>query len=379
MRKWKTAWSVMPADYSALELEVKDFVITTRVPAAFSGEGLRLCLANRYGTAPLKIDALKIRMKEKDFSVTMQGKQKFVLPAGCVTHSDVLHISLDAGMLVEIKVSMPGIQQISDIGCSMYPIPASSDYTGDITVCSSNPRYSAFAAPLSAPGFQLLTPVVGMEILAEESAKTLAVFGDSLVHMNMWTGPLAKELMKTGKWGVCNCGISGNRLLRGTVSALGGELFGRAGISRFEKDVLQDCGADVVIVSIGANDIIHPVQFNVLEEVISPQDLKNGLIQCAETAHKYGVKVLVGNIVPCGGADFWNEEIEKTRREINQWIKEQQVFDGLLDFASVLADPENPVRYREDYHVGDFLHMNPAGGGAVAKMVLAQDIFLTAR
>lgn len=375
MRNWKTAWGVAAADYNALELQTEDFTITIKLPAAFPGTGIRLRLTNRYGRQPLKIDALTILAEGGRFSITLQGETEFELPAGCEICSDILQIPVTAGELLEITVSIPGKQLISDIGCSMYPIPVNSDYTGNITVCSRNPRYQAFAAPLAAPGFKLFVPVAGVDILTEEPAKTLAVFGDSLVHMNMWTGPLAEKLMKTGRWGVCNCGISGNRLLRDTVSVMGGEMFGEAGIRRFERDVFQSGNADVVILSIGANDIIHPVQFGLPEETVRSWELAEGLTRCAEIAHEHGAKILVGNIVPCGGAAFWNESIEQTRREVNEWISDQKIFDGFLDFASVVACRENPMRYREDYHVGDFLHMNQAGGRAAAEMVLEHEIF----
>jgi hypothetical protein len=37
------------------------------------------------------------------------------------------------------------------------------------------------------------------------------------------------------------------------------------------------------------------------------------------------------------------------------------VYDAVLDFDRILADPANPAQLKEEYNTGDYLHPNVAG------------------
>ena len=42
------------------------------------------------------------------------------------------------------------------------------------------------------------------------------------------------------------------------------------------------------------------------------------------------------------------------------------MFDAVLDFNKILADPANPAQLKEEFNTGDYLHPNVAGFQALA-------------
>ena len=56
-------------------------------------------------------------------------------------------------------------------------------------------------------------------------------------------------------------------------------------------------------------------------------------------------------------------------RRSNRWILNSGAFDGVIDFASVMARPANPIALRPAYDSGDHLHPNDAGYQAMADAI----------
>ena len=54
---------------------------------------------------------------------------------------------------------------------------------------------------------------------------------------------------------------------------------------------------------------------------------------------------------------------------MNRWIRNNRVFDGVIDFDHVLADPENPEKLLAEFDSGDALHPNDLGLKAMAESI----------
>ena len=54
---------------------------------------------------------------------------------------------------------------------------------------------------------------------------------------------------------------------------------------------------------------------------------------------------------------------------MNRWIRTSRAFDGVIDFARVLAAPDDPEALNPAYDSGDHLHPNDAGYRAMADAV----------
>ena len=70
----------------------------------------------------------------------------------------------------------------------------------------------------------------------------------------------------------------------------------------------------------------------------------------------------MGTITPFRGCKgYFTEAREKARRTVNEWIRTTREIDGFIDFDVLLRDPSAPEQLRREWHIGDWLHPNPAG------------------
>ena len=81
-------------------------------------------------------------------------------------------------------------------------------------------------------------------------------------------------------------------------------------------------------------------------------------------------------IGPYKGASYWTAEGEAARQRINDWILNSRTFDGIVRLDTAFADPADPAKMREGYHMGDHLHGSDAGLKAVGESI---DLGLFAR
>ena len=86
-------------------------------------------------------------------------------------------------------------------------------------------------------------------------------------------------------------------------------------------------------------------------------------------AHTAGLKIFGATLTPFQGARYWTPLGEADREAVNHWIRTSGVFDGVIDFASAVADPEDPERLNPAYDSGDHLHSNAAGYRAMADAI----------
>jgi lysophospholipase L1-like esterase len=105
------------------------------------------------------------------------------------------------------------------------------------------------------------------------------------------------------------------------------------------------------------------------EDDITAQNLEHALTQLADRAHEHGIKVFAATLTPYGGAGYWSEKGEQVRKDYNNWIRTSGVFDGVIDFDKITADPANPDRFNPAYDSGDHLHPNDAGYKAMGEGV----------
>ena len=113
----------------------------------------------------------------------------------------------------------------------------------------------------------------------------------------------------------------------------------------------------------------------VAEDLVKHYPVSDGLLrrlvggrQLIVRAHKKGLVVIETTIPPFEDATFrgpiikfFTPEKEKTRQEVNAWIRSSKEFDRFIDFDEALRDPNHPTRLLPAYDHGDHLHANDAG------------------
>jgi len=178
-----------------------------------------------------------------------------------------------------------------------------------------------------------------------------------------WPDLLLAKMVKSGiaNISVNNQAAGGNRVL---ADGLGPSL-----VSRYTRDAINQSGVKYVLLFIGVNDIGSASTDSGTQAQIS-----NSLISAFKTiiadCKKNKLAVFGATITPFGGSgqSYSNPEREKSRKKVNDWIlgKEAAGFDAVVDFAKIVADPNNPSQLKREYDGGDHLHPNGAGYQALA-------------
>jgi lysophospholipase L1-like esterase len=85
--------------------------------------------------------------------------------------------------------------------------------------------------------------------------------------------------------------------------------------------------------------------------------------------HARGVKIFGATLTPFRPAGYWSPAAERKREAVNHWIRTSGAFDGVIDFAKVIADPRHPQMFNPKYDSGDHLHPNDAGYQAMGSAI----------
>jgi lysophospholipase L1-like esterase len=214
--------------------------------------------------------------------------------------------------------------------------------------------------------------------VADPVGSSFTIVGDSITDgrgsdtngNNRWPDLLSIRLLKdwrTSHIGVANEAAGGNRVL---YDGLGPNALGR-----IDRDVLAQPNVKYAMIYEGINDIGTG---NGTTSIAEQQQTSDRLIwayqQMADRMHTAGIKVFIATITPFNQPanlfqPVWDAEREKTRQRVNKWIRENDVFDAVLDFDKVLRDPKHPNVMQEKYNSVDYLHPNVLGYQTLANSI----------
>jgi lysophospholipase L1-like esterase len=223
-----------------------------------------------------------------------------------------------------------------------------------------------------------------VDVLVPPGAASIVALGDSITdghgattnRNDRWTDVLAQRLQAspdTRSIGVVNEGIGGNHLLTDGL--------GPNALARVDSDVLGPAGARWAVVFEGVNDLGGLARMGEVapaEHSAQVRRMLQAYEQIVARAHAHGLRVLGATITPYAGSDYYHPGplSEADRQTVNAWIRAAGHFDAVIDFDSVVRDPEHPDRLLPAFDCGDHLHPSPAGyramGEAVSLSLFAQ-------
>ncbi|WP_298232897.1 SGNH/GDSL hydrolase family protein [uncultured Azohydromonas sp.] len=369
---WVGSWSSAPQPAATRsEMDGPQFnhqTLRQIVRASLGGNRVRVRLSNAYGKQALVIGEAGIALRASGPSavpgsnrtLTFNGQAGITLAPGATAVSDP----------VSLRVS-----SLQDLAVSIYlpqPTPAATQH-----LKSRQTNYVStqgnFVAAAAQPGVfsNLCTEgqryqncssswyfLSGVEVESSPPAAAVVAFGDSITNgawssankNRRWTDVLARRLADNGQsLAVLNQGIGGNALLSAGR--------GPSGRQRFERDVLDQPGAQFAIVLLGINDI---------KKGVAADNLIAGHRALIAQARARGLKIIGATLTPFGKA---NNRQEVQRSALNQWIRNSGEFDAVIDFDAALRDPNNPRRMRPGFDCGDSLHPNNAGYEAMGNAI----------
>jgi lysophospholipase L1-like esterase len=300
-----------------------------------------------------------------DRALSFGGRMTVSIPAGALALSDPVDLQVNA---------------VSDLAVSLYlPLVTGAETTTFLQGSSFVSSAGNFAGSVDLPGAAAVDAwpfVSGVSVQARRPGAVVVAITDSATLVSRWPRALAERLEAhhIDNLGVVSTAIAGNRLLFNSAGPTGPDMrWGHSVLTRFDRDVLGQAGARVVIVWIGLNDLAGAGAFYPVSEQASADDVIAGLRQLVGRAHEHGLTMLGCTISPMGGntslPGFDTPEHEAAREALNQWIRTSGVFDGVVDGDLVLRDPSHPRCLLPAYDSGDHLHPNIAGGVAVASSI----------
>jgi lysophospholipase L1-like esterase len=408
-RRWVGAWgtapiSLPPAPPSSgtqppnalfpAPPQVGNRTVRQVVRASVGGSQVRVALTNRFGTKPLRIGAGYVATRSAGPAIVersggalmFRGKPSVTIEPSSVVLSDP--VALDVKALGDLAIDL----YLPDEGWEATS-PTTYHMSALATSYLSPKGNHVGTAKLAAEAtFQQWLFLSHVDVSSATAPGTVVTFGDSITDgtgstpdtNSRWPDFLARRLSErygAAAPGVINAGIAGNRVLSHNAGAallkragIAGAtaqmddpnaLFGPSGLSRFDQDVLLQPGVTHVIVLETINDI------GMSPDPVSPtvEDLISGHRTLIQRAHARGLKIYGATLTPFKGAFYWSESGEARRHKLNEWIRTSGEYDGVIDFDAAVRDPKDPVKFRENFQPGDWLHANDAGYKAMADAV----------
>ena len=342
-------------------MPLTDTTVRQIIRVTTGGQKLRLRLSNQYGESDVEIQSLHLAKQVQadastidvstDAVVKVNGSEQFTIPKGKVIVTDEVDFSVNA--LDNVAIS------------AYFGAAPTQNITGHRGARATT--YQAAGNQVSAEAFSSVKKTTSWFFLADASiwspdkSKAVVCFGDSITDgygtdatylgkkpdsYTRWIDYFAKRLQaneSTTHISLINEGIGANSIL--------GSYPTDAGKDRFKRDLLEHDGVAYCIILFGVNDL------NSLRDTSKYDQLLPEYQKMIQLCHENGIKVYGAPILPFGTSNYYSEASEEVRTKINNWMRStDSKLDGIIDFESAVADPQNPKNILEEYTHGDGLH-----------------------
>lgn len=363
---WTGTWGVAPQNVG--DPGFNNQTIRQIMHTSISGTAARVHFSNLFSTQPLVIGTAHLAQRGNGSSIvagtdrvlTFNGATSVTVPPGGQVVSDTVTINVPALSDMAVSVYLPGASVPNTSGHGF----ALQDYyvsTGDVSGSTNMPNVRT--NPVSGQTYFFVS---GLDVQNAAATGAVVTFGASITDglasqantNTRWPNDLAKRFAQAGMTiGVIDVGITGNQLLA--------DGSGQAGITRFQRDVVQQPGVKWVIIS---DDPINDLTSH--NPPPSSAQLTQGLQQIVGEAHQGGLKVLCSTLTPYEGYASWTATQEAIRQQVNGFIRSSTSgCDAVIDQDTAVHDPASPTKIRADFDSGDHLHPNTAGLQAIANTI----------
>ncbi|GGV61391.1 SGNH/GDSL hydrolase family protein [Streptomyces massasporeus] len=365
---WMGSWATATGGYAAVG-PWTDRTLRLVVHTSAGGPRVRVRFDNTFAAAPIRIGSATVAVqatgaasRSTPVALSFGGGAGVTIPAGTQAYSDPLGFSVPADTNLLVSFHLPGTVAATPV----HGLAQQRSYVsepGDHTAEGAAGAYTSVITrwPLLA----------GVDVSGGPGSVVL--LGDSItdgdkstVDANRrWPNVLAGRLLRQDavpRYGVLNLGVSGNRVVtdRYPGDGVSTDTAGVSALHRFDRDVLAQPSHRTAVVFEGINDLRWGTS---AEQVIA------GLRELAARGHARGLRMLAATILPCEGEARCTTAVDAERVAVNAWIRDGEVFDGVLDFDAVVRDPGRPARMLPAYDSGDHLHPGDTGLAALADSV----------
>ena len=355
---WATAEQVVEPHNCPPAPGLENNSIRQIVQTSISGKIVRVKFSNEFSQGPVTINAAEIAhaatagsssdiVAETQVSLTFNGSKSVTIQPGQLVTSDPVKFPMGTRQNVAITMHLG---QASSTSVTGHPGSRTDSYLIE-------GQGSDFSKAVKTAHWYIINAI---EIKAEKKARAVVVLGNSITdgrgsttnQQNRWTDNLSRRLLankKTSRVSVLNMGLGGNCILNGGL--------GPTGKSRYPRDLFQQEGVKYIILFEGVNDL-----GGFGDATAKAKQIIEVYKQIINEAHERGILVYGAPVMQFKGNNYYSENHEAGRQQLNQWILSGGYFDGVIDFDSAMANPDDPAQLNPKYlFENDYLHPNAEG------------------
>ena len=361
-KKWVGTWSTAPQLVETGNMPPSPGLTNNSlrqiVRVSIGGDTLRVKFSNEFSTSAVTLKSVQIAVSTGGNTINVATNKELKFTG----NSDVTMI---AGASVTSDPIAFNVTPRMDVAITIYFSQTSTTVTGhpgsrttSYIVAGNTTTKTDFTGAVTTDHWYNINTI---DVLAPSSAACVAILGNSITDgrgsitnmQNRWPDVFSEALLKnssTQHVGVLNLGIGGNCILSGGL--------GPTGVSRYDRDILNQQGVRWVIVFEGVNDIGR------VNSADAATTTANNLIaaykQMIVKAHTKYFRIYGCTITPFHGNGYYNQYSEVCRNTINQWIRTKGNYDGCIDFDKTMRNPLDTTRLVSTYQ-NDGLHPDAAG------------------
>lgn len=355
---WATAEQVVEPHNCPPAPGLENNSIRQIVQTSISGKIVRVKFSNEFSQGPVTINAAEIAhaatagsssdiVAGTQVSLTFNGSKSVTIQPGELVTSDPVKFPMGTRQNVAITMHLG---QASSTSVTGHPGSRTDSYLIE-------GQGSDFSNAVKTAHWYIINAI---EIKAERKARAVVVLGNSITdgrgsttnQQNRWTDNLSRRLLankKTSRVSVLNMGLGGNCILNGGL--------GPTGKSRYPRDLFQQEGVKYIILFEGVNDL-----GGFGDATAKAKQIIEVYKQIINEAHERGILVYGAPVMQFKGNNYYSENHEAGRQQLNQWILSGGYFDGVIDFDSAMANPDDPAQLNPKYlFENDYLHPNAEG------------------
>jgi lysophospholipase L1-like esterase len=404
---WVAAWAASahgpyPAGFPAAQPELKfafpdaarganDQSFRMIVRPDVWGRQARIRLSNAFGTKPVTFDSVYLGLQNNGAAVlagtnrpvTFAGKPSVTIAPGADVVSDPVSLPFVKDpvdpMLVGRRLAV-SFHVAGDSGPMTWHAKAmATSYLSMPGAGSRSSDESELSFPLSSTSWYFLDAVY---MTASPDTRVIVAFGDSITDGSAstlngddrWPDVFARRLhAATGnRYSVVNEGIGGNQIIGPADYAskpFGG---GPPALDRLERDVISLPAVSSVIWLEGINDFAAG---DASVQAVS-EGVREGVRRLR--AKIPGVRIYMATVISSFNSSvtaYATPEVDAKRKEFNRFIRTAGIFDGVIDFDTVMTDPgtgELRAEYQPNSTIGgpgEKIHPNRAGYAAMGSAI----------